>query len=230
MRRWKTAKGLPEASAIQEESEDNMKAAKRKEDVFYTMYIQMAGKILEAAETFIDLLHNYENIPEKISAMKILETECDSQSHDIMQELKESFITPFDREDISEITREMDDIVDCLEEAANAFDMYGIKEMKPEAQIMAEKTVQAIRELDVMFRHLSEIKKNKVVLEQIVEINRIENEGDILYRKYIKELFEKEKDPIELIKWRHIYQLIEDSLDSCENVANILEAVVLKFA
>lgn len=214
----------------QAESEEIMRAAKKREDIFYTMYIEMASKILEAAELFIDLLHNYENVSEKVAAMKNLETECDMHAHSIMQELKESFITPFDREDISEITREMDDIVDCLEEAASAFDMYGISEMRPEAQLMAEKTVQAIRELDVMFRHLSEIKKNKIVLEQIVEINRIENEGDILFRKYTKELFQKEKDPIELIKWSHIFKLIEDSLDSCENAANILEAVVVKFA
>lgn len=207
-----------------------MRGAKKREDVFYAMYIEMAGKMLKTAELFIDLLHNYENVHEKVAAIKIMETECDMQAHGIMQGLKESFITPFDREDISEITGEMDDIVDCMEEAANAFDMYGIKQMRPEAVMMAEKTVQAIRELEIMFKHLSEIKKNKIVLEQIIEINRIENEGDVLYRKYIKELFEKEKDPIELIKWKEIYQLIEDSLDSCENVANILEAVVMKFA
>lgn len=223
-------KGTAAVSVIPEESEEKMRGAKKREDVFYAMYIEMAGKMLKTAELFIDLLHNYENVHEKVAAIKIMETECDMQAHGIMQELKESFITPFDREDISEITGEMDDIVDCMEEAANAFDMYGIKQMRPEAVMMAEKTVQAIRELEIMFKHLSEIKKNKIVLEQIIEINRIENEGDVLYRKYIKELFEKEKDPIELIKWKEIYQLIEDSLDSCENVANILEAVVMKFA
>ena len=95
---------------------------------------------------------------------------------------------------------------------------------------MTNYILQAIRELEVLFKHLSEVKKNAIVKEQVIEVNRIENEGDILYRKTLSELFREEKDPIELIKWKHLYEQLEASLDSCEHVANIIEGVITKYA
>ena len=162
--------------------------------------------------------------------MKALETECDKQSHKILTALNASFITPFDREDIYEITAEMDDIVDNLEEVANRFVVFGVDTLRPEAVQMGEYILRAIRELEILFKYLSEVKKNPIVKEQIVQVNLIENEGDVFYRNALKELFKNEKDPIELIKWKHLYERLETSLDSCENVANMLEGVVMKYA
>ena len=173
---------------------------------------------------------DYQNVADKVAGIKVLETECDMQAHKILTALNASFITPFDREDIYDITKEMDDIVDSLEEVANRFIVFDVKQLKPECLKMAEYIMQAIRELEVLFRHLSEVKKNTIVHEQIVEVNRIENEGDLLYRKALTDLFRDEKDPIELIKWKHLYEQLETSLDSCENVANIVEGVVMKYA
>jgi uncharacterized protein Yka (UPF0111/DUF47 family) len=84
--------------------------------------------------------------------------------------------------------------------------------------------------LDVLFKHLKEIKTNTIVREQIIEVNRIENEGDIVYRRALTKLFKNEKDPIEIIKWKQLYELLEESMDSCENVANIVEGLVMKHA
>ncbi len=203
---------------------------KKKEDIFYQMFVDFAGKIITAGEAFQDLVHNYENVDEKVANMKVLETECDMETHKILKSLHESFITPFDREDIYAITREMDSIVDCMEEVSNRFQVFEVKTIKPEAVVLADMTLQSIRELETMFRHLAEMKRNSIVMEQIIEVNRIENEGDVVYRKALSTLFREEKDPIELIKWKHLYEQIEESIDSCENVANILEGVVMKYA
>lgn len=203
---------------------------KKKEDEFFQLLREFSGKIVKVGESFVDLVTNYEEVADKVSKIKVLETECDMQAHKILSALNASFVTPFDREDIYSITKEMDDIVDSLEEVANRFIVFDVKRLKPETLTMATYIMQAIRELEVLFKHLSEVKKNSIVKEQIIEVNRIENEGDLLYRKLLMELFHEEKDPIELIKWKHLYEQLETSLDSCENVANIVEGVVMKYA
>lgn len=207
-----------------------MIGVKKKEDEFFQLLIEFADKIVRTGEAFLDLVSNYEDVADKVAGIKVLETECDMQAHKILTALNASFITPFDREDIYNITKQMDDIVDSLEEVANRFIVFDVKRLRPECLTMATYIRQAIGELEVLFHHLSEVKKNKVVNKQIIEVNRIENEGDILYRKALTELFRDEKDPIELIKWKHLYEQLETSLDSCENVANIVEGVIMKYA
>ena len=207
-----------------------MIGVKKKENEFYLLLEEFAGKIVKAGEAFYDLVSNYEDIENKVADVKTLETECDMQAHKILTSLNASFITPFDREDIYSITKEMDDIVDSIEEVANRFIVFDVNKLKPESFAMATYIMQAIRELEVMFKHLPEAQKNSIVREQIIEVNRIENDGDVLYRDALKKLFREEKDPIELIKWKHLYEQLETSLDSCENVANIVEGVIMKYA
>ncbi|QIB69485.1 DUF47 domain-containing protein [Aminipila butyrica] len=207
-----------------------MLSAKKKEDIFYNLFIEYAEKIVKSGEAFSDLVKNYENVEDKVAAIKVLETECDMEAHKILKALNGSFVTPFDREDIYSVTREMDDIVDTLEEVANRFLVFDVHVVRQEAVYMADLIMQSIRELNILFKHLSEMKKNQIVREQIIEVNRIENEGDVIYRKALSKLFREEKDPIELIKWKHLFEQLEASLDSCENVANILEGVVMKYA
>ena len=206
-----------------------MIGVKKKEDVFYRLFSEYASKIVKAGEAFYDLVQNYDNVEDKVSKIKVLETECDMEAHKILKALNGSFVTPFDREDIYDVTKQMDDIVDSIEEVANRFIVFDVHALKPEALTMAELVLQSIRELEVLFKHLSEIKKNQVVREQIIEVNRLENEGDLIYRKALTKLFREEKDPVELIKWKHLFEQIEASLDSCENVANIMEGVVMKY-
>jgi len=207
-----------------------MLGLKKKEDVFFDLFIESSAKVIIVGETFLDLVHNYENVEDKVSNLKVLETDCDMQAHKILKKLNESFITPFDREDIYNLARDMDDIVDCIEEVSNRFMVFDVKEMRPEAIVMSDLIMQGIRELDVLFKHLKEIKLNTIVRKQIIEVNRIENEGDIIYRRALTKLFKNEKDPVEIIKWKQLYELFEESMDSCENVANIVEGLVMKHA
>ena len=207
-----------------------MAGAKKKEDEFFQLLMEFAGKIVGVGESFQDLVTNYEKVEEKVAAIKVMETECDMETHKILSALNASFITPFDREDIYSMAKEMDDIVDGLEEVANRMIVFDVKAMRPEAVNMTNCIMQAIRELEVLFKHLPESRKNNVVKEQVIEVNRIENEGDVIYRRALTDLFHNEKDPIELIKWNYLFEQLELCIDSCESVANIVEGVVMKNA
>lgn len=204
--------------------------AKKKEDIFYNLFIEYAAKIVNAGEAFVDLVKNYEEVEDKVASIKVLETECDMEVHKILKALNGSVDTPFDRGDIYSVTKQMDDIVDSLEEVANRFVAFNVESVRHEAVYLADLIMQSIRELEVLFKHLAEMNKNDIVREQIIEVNRIENEGDVIFRKALAKLFREEKDPIELIKWKHLFEKLEKSLDSCENVANILEGVSMKYA
>ncbi|HPD90054.1 MAG: DUF47 domain-containing protein [Clostridia bacterium] len=203
---------------------------KEKEDTFYELFLESIEKILEAGVAFEELVRKYDAVGDRVANLKVLETECDMKTHKILKHLNENRNTPMDREDIYNIARELDDIVDCIEEVANRFVIFGIEIMRPEALTMAKLILQAIRELETLFQHLHEIKSNTIVMEQVIEVNRIENEGDVVYRGTLARLFQEEKDPIEIIKWKHIYEQLEESLDACENVANQIEGVIMKYS
>lgn len=207
-----------------------MIGVKKKEEVFFDLFCESIDNIIVAGNAFDDLVNNYNNVEEKVANLKQLETECDIHTHKILKTLNGSFITPFDREDIYDIAKEMDNIVDLLEEIANRFIVFDVKEVRPEAIQMSKLISVSLQELKVLFENLKNIKKNQVTREQIIEVNRIENEGDLIYRQALTSLFRNEKDPIEVIKWKQLFDLLEDSLDACEGVANIIEGVVMKHA
>lgn len=203
---------------------------KKREDVFYDLFDQTIDKALEAALFLEDLMNDYTDITNKIAHLKDIEHECDVHVHKIMKALNASFITPIDREDIYSIAKEMDNIVDTIEEAANKFELFHVAEIRDSAKVMAKLIVACVRELKVVVNELRRMKRSKLLREKIIEVNRIENEGDVVYRSAIKSLFETETNSLEVIKWKQLYELLEDSIDSCENVANILEGVVMKHA
>ena len=213
-----------------EKEYSKMFGSKKSESVFFDLFKEASAKLTEAGEVFYDLVENYEDVEKKVARVKDIETACDVQTHKMLRKLNESFVTPFDREDIYNLSRSMDDIVDCLEEVSNRFVVFDIKSLRPEALEMTKLIVRAIKELSVMFEHLDKLKTSKIVMEQIIEVNNIENEGDALYHDALQKLFREEKDPIELIKWMHILEKLEESLDSCENVANLAEGAVMKYA
>lgn len=202
---------------------------KNKGDIFLTLLSEEMEKVKITGETFLDLVNNYEDVNNKIAGMKVLETECDMQAHKILNAMNTTRTPLFAREDLFSLIREIDDIVDGLEEVANRFGVFNVEEIRPDAKKMADIVIQAINELSAMFEHLSEIKKPAALLEHIIEVNRIENEGDLIYRKALANLFSDEKDPIEIIKWKHIYEKMETSIDACESVANMIEGVIMKY-
>ena len=202
---------------------------KKKETHFNHYLVELCEKIETAADAFADIVNDYEDVEDKIANMKVLETECDLKTHEIIQALRNLHGSTWEREDIHNLVREMDNIVDSLEEAANRFLVFDIKEIKPQACDMAALTQQAVEELKNMFELVPEMKASSQVQEKIIEVNRIENDGDLVYRKALSVLFREEKDPIELIKWKHLFEQMENSLDSCETVANMFEGVLTRY-
>ena len=200
------------------------------EVVFFDLFEQASEKANQCANALYALATDYTDVAQKVKAIEVIEHECDLLVHETMKYLNAAFITPIDREDIFEIAKEMDNIVDAIEAIAHRFVMFNVQSITEDAKDMCKLITQCTRELHMLMSELVRMKKSKSILQHIIEVNRIENEGDKLYRSAITNLFTNEKDPIEVVKWKGIYEYLENALDACEDVANIIEGVVMKNA
>ncbi len=201
-----------------------------KEEIFFDMFVETMQNSCKAAEMLVDLMKNYVDIDNKIQSIGIVEHECDGSIHKILEQLNKSFITPIDREDIYSIAKELDNITDYVDSTAHKFKMLNVVEIRPEAIKLAELAVSCTNELQGVIVELKNMKRSKTLMDKIIEVNRIENEADQIFRDAITKLFTCEKNPVEVIKWKEIYECLENTLDACEDVANIVEGVVMKNA
>lgn len=202
----------------------------RKEEIFYDQFVETAELTCKAAEKLDDLINNYNvnELEQKISAIEDVEHDCDQSIHDIMQQLNKSFITPIDREDINQIAKEIDNITDDIEATAQRFKMFNVKEMTEDAKVLSRLIVVCTIELKNVMAEMKNMKTSKTLIKRIIEVNRLENEGDDAFRVAIAKLFANGMDAVEVIKWKEIYEYLENTLDACEDVANIVEGVVMK--
>lgn len=201
-----------------------------KEGVYFDLFVETTDIIMKSAQMLEDLMKNYTNINEKIAAIENVEHDCDQHVHKIMSILNASFITPIDREDIYLIAKELDNIVDDIEATAHRFRMFNVKSINEDALKLAKLIVSCSKELKEVMLGLKTLKKSSNMKEKIIEVNRIENEGDDIFRTAISKLFVAEKDPTEIIIWKEIFEYLENTLDAFEDVANIVEGVVMKHA
>jgi predicted phosphate transport protein (TIGR00153 family) len=197
-----------------------------REDEYFVLFSQMTARMQEASTALVELTQgnsaNFESIAKKI---KDAEHACDAIAHEITTKLNKSFITPFDREDIYALTGALDDVMDYIDAGTRAILMYNIKEITEHAKHLA-KVIQGLTiEINSAVSMLS---KPTNLNQHIVEIHRLENEADDVYFRAIGELFHKTTDPIELIKWKELYEILENGTDRCESVANIIESIMLK--
>ncbi len=202
----------------------------KKEAVFFIEFSEMIELALQSAKGLEDLMVNFTDIKAKIKAIAEIEHNCDIQVHKIIKQLNAAFITPIDREDIFLIAKEIDNIIDYIDETANHFTIYNVKKVKPAAIELAKLIIQSITNLQILFVELIKMKANDKIFKPIIEVNRIENQGDEIYRAELTKLFAEEGNAIEVIRWQGIYNYLEKALDSCEDVANIIEGVVMKHA
>lgn len=147
-----------------------------------------------------------------------------------MKQLNKSFITPIDREDIYEIAKNLDNITDSIESTAHRFDMFNVKSITEDTKILSNLIVMCTDELKGIMIELKSMKTSKILTKKIIEINRIENEGDDVFRCAMASLFSNGMNAIDVIKWKGIYEFLENTLDACEDIANIVEGVVMKHA
>ena len=200
-----------------------------KEEIFFDFFVEIVQKNVKAAELFYDLMNDYKNVGEKVKQIEVIEHDCDAIVHKVFRQLDASFITPIDREDIHLIAKELDDITDEVEMTAQRFIMFNVDNIKGDAIKMAKLIVDATKELEVLVTDLRFMKKKtEKIHNKIIDINKIENDGDYIFRAAMKELFSSEKDVMEVVRWKSIYNYLEAVLDSCENVANIIEGIVMK--
>jgi uncharacterized protein len=197
-----------------------------KEEQYFSFFSQMTSYIYDAAKALVEMLNDSQgNYAEHLKRIKAIEHDCDDLTHSISLKLNKSFITPFDREDIYLLSGALDDIVDLIDDAARAMVMYDVHESTPHARHFAD----VIQRMAVQLHEVvSMLAKPSGINERLVELHRLENEGDEVYYKAVAELFQNATDSLLVIKWKDIYEKLEAAVDRCENVANIIESVIIK--
>lgn len=201
-----------------------------KDDKFFDYFIKFGGIAFEASEILKDLVNDVSSAEVKFRAIEEKEHEGDKLLHDIMEALNKTFITPIDREDIYEIAKALDDIVDEIETVASRFVIFNVTKTTDQSKVLADMINQACKEIIKLMTALKTMKNTQNLSKSIIEINRLEDQGDSDFRKAVRELFTSEIPTLEVIKWREIYELFEKTLDACEDLANIVEGVVMKHA
>ena len=201
-----------------------------REEKFFRLFEDGARNMVKAAEALKGLIDTWENVEEKVDAITELEHQGDSVTHRIMEQLHRTFVTPFDREDIALLAHSLDDIVDFIHATADAMFLYKIEQPSKRAKELADILVQAAAEVGKALLLLEHHAQLKQVLERCVEINRLENMADRVFRSAMAELFNDSADIAYIIKWREIYEHMESATDRCEDVADVLEGVALKHA
>ena len=197
-----------------------------REEQYFTLFAQMASYINDAARTLVEMLaHHDGDYQEYVQRIKSIEHACDDLTHNVSTRLNQSFITPFDREDIYMMSKALDDVVDLIDGAARAVVMYDIHEATEPAKQLAGVIQRMALQLNEVVAVLS---KPKGVTERLVELHRLENEGDDIYHRAVAALFHERGDPLEVLKWKDVYEKLEAAIDRCENVANIIEGVIIK--
>ncbi len=195
----------------------------------FFVYFEEAVKIIKEGANELNLLYdNFDNLKVRVERIKELEHECDKITHKTLEHLNKTFICPFDREDIHSLITKMDNILDFIDAASQRTYLYKIEKPTEEGRRLVKILVSSVELVYEAIKDLKNFKKPKKILELCVEINTHENEGDVALRQGLANLFESQRDPIEIIKRKEIYENLENAIDSCEDVANVMEAIILK--
>ncbi len=196
-----------------------------REEKFYEDFKAMADELRRGARMLEAMFAVDPPVADKAHEIKEVEHKCDFLTHEIIQRLNKTFVTPIDREDIHELARTLDDVMDAIDNAASLIPLYKIDKVRPGAR---ELTRIIIQQCDEIRAAVEALEQRKGVLERAIEINRLENEADRIHKQSISQLFDEETNPIVVLKWKELYDLLEEATDACEDVANLLENVVVK--
>ena len=199
-----------------------------REDEYFFFFSQMTEKIQQASNALVDMMQDKSgNFEAHVRRIKDIEHECDELTHKVTTKLNKSFITPFDREDIFALCVALDDVCDYIDAGARAILMYDIKEISEHTKHLAKVIQGLAMEINSA---VSMLAKPDGMNQHIVEIHRLENEADDVYFRAIGDLFQNQTDALTVIKWKELYEILENATDRCESVANIVESIILKHA
>lgn len=201
-----------------------------KPNQFYLWFEQAAQNNLKAAKLLESLCKDFRSPKETAKRVHSLEHEGDEISHNIYNQLNKTFSTPLDREDIIALASNLDDVMDLIHASTTALDIYNVKKMSPIAYELSKVITQCNEQIAKALPKLRHRRSFKEIHKASIELNRLENESDDLLRKGLRELFGKSRNPIDVIRWRDIYRLMEEVTDKGEDIAQILEGLITKYA
>jgi predicted phosphate transport protein (TIGR00153 family) len=201
-----------------------------REEDFFTLFERHAALTVEGASQFVTLVSGGQNVRALAARIKEIEHETDVITHTCVERLHTTFITPFDRDDIHRLITRMDDVMDYVESASERIALYELREMTQEVRDLAAVLLRATEAVARAVAGLRDLKRAETVLEHCIEVNRLENEGDEILRNAVAALFKGGNDPLFVMKWKEVYEALENATDRCEDVANIIEGVVLEHA
>lgn len=199
-----------------------------KETDYFDFFIEAVEFSCKAAEMLHDLVVNYQNVDYKVAAIHEKENQADHRFHELVKQLNHSFITPIEREDILAISQGIDNITDKIEDIAYRFNMYHIQTVRPDANVFINLIRSGCEALLDAVKEFKNHKKSKLLTQKIIEVNRLEEEGDKLYKTAVRALFIADIDTKEIIKWKGMFETMESCMDCCEDVADLIESVVMK--
>jgi len=199
-----------------------------RENSFFEFFEKHAALTVEGAEEFVSMLAPGVDLAIKAQRIKEIEHETDVITHYCVEALHKTLITPIDPDHIHRLITRMDDVMDYIEAASDRLALYKLKSMTPEVGAMADVLVRATEAIRDVCRLLPDSGARATILRKCVDINRLENEADAILRRALVRLFDEEKDAITVIKWKEIYENLESAADRCEDVANIVEGVILE--
>src|SRR5438132_351677 len=193
--------------------------------IFFVLFTQHAQSALEAAQALEKLVTDFTSLEDKVRDIHAIEHYGDKLTHQIIQELNGTFVTPLDREDIVGLASKLDDVTDVCYDVAEMISLYKVTSIRPAARRQAHTLVLAAQEMVIA---LQKLEKLNSLEPHWIKIHTLENEGDAIFREAVADLFARSTDPVEIIKWKDIHGLIEVAIDRCEDVANIVETIVVK--
>lgn len=202
----------------------------KKQNNYFNMFVEQVDCCCKAAETLKENLENFhsDKLADSIEVMHAIENDADHKKHDMMNKLIHEFITPIEREDIMALAHRIDNVTDAIDDVLLKIYMFNIISIRSETLEFADIISELCKQVKVMMEDLHNFKKSTKIKECIIEINRLEELGDTLYTKAIRNLYTTCKDPIEIMSWTEAFARLEKCCDNCEDIADIVESVVMK--
>jgi uncharacterized protein len=200
------------------------------EEGFFEQFDALAACQIEVTDVFIEMLRHFGDAPAKERRIRDIEHRADEISHHAIEMLHKTFITPFDRDQILKLISRMDDVIDLVDSVARRMMLYAVKDPDAELLEMAVVLHKACLEIQKAVKGLQNLKNAQLIQRSCIEINKLENDGDALRDTVVARLFRERKDAIEVLKWKDIYEDVETAIDRCEDVANVIEGVVMENA
>ena len=198
-----------------------------REQRFFEDFVALADQLCKGAALLEEMLAPDHPLQEKAAAIKEVEHRCDQIVHDALQRLHRTFVTPIDREDIYALLRELDDVIDDIDASADMLRLYRIDHVRPAARELARLITASTQQVH---RGLGALEARTGVPETVAQIGRLESQADAVYAAAVGELFDRERDPIALIKWKEILDMLEGATDRCKDVATAIEGILVKHA